>query len=307
MTASTIVIAGGTGFIGRRLSAVLAGAGHDIVILSRSTPRPSVGPVQFVQWQTTDRSWSDHLEGAKAVINLCGESIGGPRWSDSRKAKLIGSRVEPTQDLVAAVNACRTPPSLFIQASGVGYYGAGSEVCTEAHAQGDDFLADLAGLWEAPLDALTETVKPIILRLGVVLGKTGGALQQMLTPFRYFVGGPIASGNQWLSWIHLHDACAAITMLISAEDSFGASFEDRSGIYNLTAPNPVRNAEFAKAAGQALGRPSWMFTPRFVLKALLGEQATLICDGQQAIPERLQTSGFSFSYPDIQAATRDLA
>jgi len=299
---STIVIAGGSGFIGRRLSAVLAGAGYDIVVLSRAAPRPPVGPVRFVQWtgvQATDRDeWPAVLEGTRAVVNLCGESIGGPRWTDRRKQALLESRTLPTQALVSAINASATPPEVFVQISGVGYYGNGDDPCDETSEPGTGFLADLAVQWEAPLDELERDCRTVIARMGVVLGRTGGALAQMLVPFRLFVGGPIASGRQWFSWIHLHDAAAALAWLIESQEG--------EGIFNVTAPNPVRNEKFARTVGQVLHRPIVMFTPRILLKFLLGEQATLLCDGQQALPERLEQTGFQFSFSTIESAFNEL-
>ncbi len=293
-----VVLAGGSGFIGRRLAAVLGSAGYDVIILTRGRVRPPVGPVSFKHWQpgtATDTDLPQVLAGSHAVVNLCGEPIGGPRWTTSRKAVLIASRVVPTQTLVDAVNAASDAPAVFIQASGIGFYGIGMKTVNEDSGGGDDFLADLARQWEAPLNTLRADVRPVVARLGVVLGKGGGALHQMLMPFKLFVGGPIAKGTQWLSWIHLHDVSAVLKTLIEHPDS--------RGTYNLVAPNPVRNVDFAAAAGAALGRPAWMFTPRFVLKALLGEQATLVCDGQQVASRRLQ---HAFEYPDIASALTDL-
>jgi len=294
-----VVIAGGTGFIGRRLAAVLGAAGCEVVILSRAAPRLPVGPVRFVRWPgatSDDDAWRAELDGAAALYNLCGEPIGGPRWTAVRKQQLIGSRVEPTTALVAAVNASARPPPVFVQASGVGYYGTGERTVSEDSPAGEDFLATLAVRWEAPLEVLRDDVRGVIARLGVVLGRNGGALAQMLMPFRLFVGGPIASGRQWLPWIHLHDAAALL-----AGFAGDAAYH---GPYNLVAPNPVRNAEFASAAGEVLHRPTFLFTPRFLLKALLGEQATLICDGQRVVSNRL--SGFTFSYPTLGEALANL-
>lgn len=297
-----IIIAGGKGFIGRRLAAVLGGAGYEVIILTRSNPGPPIGPIRFVQWSGIEAlptdSWPTLLEGAHAVVNLCGESIGGPRWTAARKRRLLESRVAPTEALVQAINACQRPPSLLVQASGVGYYGPGMKPVDESAGKGSDFLAELAGHWESPLLELRDDVRQITARLGVVLGKTGGALGQMLMPFRLFVGGPIASGNQWLSWIHLHDAAGALATLIGDPTS--------RGNYNVTAPNPVRNVEFAELAGRSLGRPGWLFTPRVVLKILLGEQATLVCDGQQAPPERLLKVPYTFTYPTLDSAFETL-
>ncbi len=295
-----VIIAGGSGFIGRRLAAVLGGSGNDVIILTRKTARAPVGPISFVLWDPEATEAADSLtalcEGARAVVNLCGESIGGPRWTPARKAALVASRVLPTRRLIEAVNLCDRPPEVFIQASGVGYYGTGTEPVDETAATGNDFLADLSRQWEASLGDLRQDVRAVTARLGVVLGKGGGALSQMLMPFRLFVGGPIASGHQWLSWIHLHDAAAILSRFIEDAES--------SGIYNLVAPNPVRNQAFARTAATALGRPGWMFTPRFVLKALLGEQATLVCDGQQAVSARL--GDYEFLYPTLEAAFTDL-
>jgi uncharacterized protein (TIGR01777 family) len=292
---STIVIAGGSGFIGRRLAAQLTASGHDVTILTRYRAT-DVGNVRFVTWSPdTAGDWAAELEGAAALVNLCGESIGAGRWTESRKQALRNSRVLATTTLVNATLACATPPGIFLQASGVGFYGTGDDALTESSPPGDDFLATLAVAWEAPLEALTTPAA--ILRFGVVLGRRGGALAQMLLPFRFFVGGPIASGNQWLSWIHLEDAVAAIQHLLD----FRAA-----GIFNVTTPNPVRNHEFASAAGQALGRPTVFPVPRLVLKMLLGEQATLVCDGQRALPRALEARGFTFAYPTISAALENL-
>ena len=294
-----VAIAGGSGFIGRRLAAVLGGSGHDVIILSRKPPRPAIGPVTFYQWQPDPGGdigeLAGLLENCRAVVNLCGESVGGPRWTARRKAELIASRVNPTRTLIAACRTAEHPPEVFVQASGVGYYGTGNRPVDEGSGSGEDFLADLARQWEAPLAGLPDGIRAVTVRLGVVLGRGGGALAQMLMPFRIFLGGPISKGTQWLSWIHLHDATAILADLL---DDPGAV-----GVYNLVAPNPVRNVKFAEAAGRALGRPSWMITPRFVLNALLGEQATLVCDGQQATSKRLQ---HTFAYPDIDSALADL-
>lgn len=295
-----VIIAGGSGFLGRRLAAVLGGDGCEVVILTRGKARAPVGPIRFEHWQPEDRdadgTLAQQVSGAKAVVNLCGEPIGGPRWTEARKARLIASRVVPTEVLVAACAAAEVAPGAFVQASGVGFYGIGNKAVDEESGSGDDFLADLARQWEAPLAGLPDKIRAIRARLGVVLGSGGGALGQMLLPFKLFVGGPIGKGTQWLSWIHLHDATAFLARFIDDPEA--------SGVYNLVAPKAVRNSEFAEAAGKALGRPSWMVTPRFVLTAMLGEQATLVCDGQQAISRRLGSK--DFAYPDIGAALDNL-
>ncbi len=290
-----VIIAGGTGFIGRRLAAQLAADRVPVVILTRREARDVEG-VRFVRWEpATSGDWQACLDGAAAVVNLCGEIIAGKRWTETRKRELTDSRVVPTRALVGAIEACTAPP-LLLQASGVGYYGTGEAVRDESGPAGDDFLARLAVAWEAPLADLNS--RSLVLRFGVVLGRGGGALGQMLLPFRTFLGGPIGSGKQWLSWIHLDDAVAAIRHLLEQPNA--------SGPYNITAPQPVRNVEFAETAGKVLGRPVWVPLPKAVMTALLGEQALLVCEGQQAMPKALQQSGFEFSFPTLEAALTDL-
>lgn len=291
-----IVIAGGTGFIGRRLAAELAADGESVIILTRREAR-DVANVRFVHWQPgQDGDWQQALDGAAAVVNLCGESVADGRWSEARKRLLIDSRVEPARALVAACNACSRAPGRLLQASGVGYYGTGERTCTERAGPGQDFLADLARVWEAP--AADAELPSAMLRFGVVLGARGGALPRMLLPFRTFTGGPIGNGAQWLSWIHLADATAAVRHLLSLPDLEPA--------YNVTAPEPVRNAGFAEAAGRALHRPNWLPVPKTLLRLMLGEQAMLVCEGQRAVPNALSKTGFEFRFPGIDSALADL-
>lgn len=294
-----IVIAGGSGFLGRRLAAQLATANCTVSILTRRSAQ-QVGNVAFVTWSPTERGdWVKTLDGADAIINLCGESIAGPRWSDDRKRQLIDSRVMPTRTLIEACAACALPPKKFLQASGVGYYGTGERDCDETSSRGQDFLAELAGLWEAPLAQTgISGMSSAVMRLGVVLGTRGGALPQMLLPFRMFMGGPIGSGLQWLSWLHIEDAVAAIRHLLE--------IDTLAGVYNFSTEHPVRNHQFAEAAGKALGRPNWVPLPKTVMKLLLGEQATLVCDGQRALPTALTRSGFKFTYPTMEQALANL-
>jgi hypothetical protein len=291
-----IVIAGGTGFIGRRLAAELASAGESVIILTRREAR-DVDSIRFLRWQPGRAGeWQQALEGAAAVVNLCGESIAEGRWSEARKRVLIDSRVEPARALVEACSACSRPPGRLLQASGVGYYGTGARTCSERTGPGQDFLAELARAWEAP--AADAGIPAAVLRFGVVLGARGGALPRMLLPFRAFTGGPIGNGAQWLSWIHLADAVSAVRHLLS--------LQDLGSVYNVTAPEPVRNAGFAEAAARVLHRPDWLPVPKSVLRLMLGEQAMLVCEGQRAVPEALLREGFEFRYPDIESALADL-
>lgn len=235
------------------------------------------------------------LSGARAVVNLCGESIAGPRWTDARKRELTESRTQPTETLVATVAELDVPPAVFIQASGVGYAGTGEAAVDESTPAGQDFLAQLAVAWEKPVEKLS--IRSVILRFGVVLDVSGGALPQMLLPFRLFAGGPIGSGKQWLSWVHLDDAVGAIRFAIDG---------DISGPVHVTAPEPARNASFARTVGRLMKRPALLPVPRFVMTAALGEQATLVCDGQQALPARLLAAGYEFRFPTLDSALKDL-
>jgi len=298
-----VVVAGGSGFIGQALCRALLDRGDQVTVLSRGQSGRGddggTGPL-VVRWQPGDTRapWRELIEGADAVINLCGAGIGDGRWTDERKQELLRSRVEPAEALTG-----RLPEStrVYVQASGVGYYGIDATDCVESTAPGSDFLAGLARAWEAPARALAErpdAPRVVIARFGVVLGRSGGALGQMLLPFRLGVGGPIAGGRQWLSWIHLDDAVRALL--------FALESEALQGPVNVTAPEPVRNADFARAAGRALRRPSLLPLPGAVLRAALGEQASLVTEGQQALPAALEQLGFRFRHPDIATALATL-
>jgi uncharacterized protein len=300
LPAGKVVLAGGTGFIGRHLVPALRRTGYDIVVLTRDPRRRKAEEgVRHVQWQPdADGAWLQELEGATALINLCGAGIGAGRWTPARKRALVASRTGPSRTLVAACNQFAERAPLILQASGVGYYGIGDADHVEQSSPGDDFLARLAVEWEGPL--AESRARTVALRFGVVFGRAGGALPQMLLPFRLFLGGPVADGRQWLSWIHIDDAVRAILHVIERAETV-------SGAVNVTSPHPVRNADFARAAARALRRPALLRLPRWVLEAALGEQATLVCDGQRALPAKLLASGFGFRFPDLDAALADLA
>lgn len=290
-----IVVPGGTGFIGSHLVPALTDAGHEVVVLSREQ-RADIPHARVAQWDPrAEGPWHEQLSGATAVINLCGASVGAGRWSEARKRQLIESRTVPSKALVAACNRLDDPPAALLQASGVNYYGTGEAERDEYAPPGNDFLARLAIDWEAPLDATP--IRTVSMRFGAVLDAEDGALPQMLQPFRYFAGGALASGRQWLSWIHVRDLVSAIMFLLDSP---------LTDAVNVTAPNPVRNRDFARAAGRALNRPAWLRTPRFVLQGLLGEQATLVCDGVRAVPAKLEEAGFRFRFADIDSALDDL-
>lgn len=290
-----IAIAGGTGFIGEPLVRQLVGKGCDVAVLTRDPSNVRAG--RGVEWHPPKPgAWDDEVRAADVVINLAGENIGEGRWTDSRKRRLVESRVEPTGALVTAMREKPDARRLFLSVSAVGYYGLhGDETIDEAAPAGDGFLAEITKRWEAAAREIGDAARLVVLRFGVVLDRDGGALAKMLLPFRFGVGGPVGSGEQWMSWIARDDALRAIQWTIDNPNALGA--------YNVTATEPVRNRDFARALGRALHRPSLMPVPAFVLRTLFGEMADqVLLGGQRVVPTRLQREGFAFSYPEIQGA-----
>ena len=306
-----IVIAGGTGFLGSPLAEVYAEEGHDVRVLTRGLPAgesrhdsgTGVPGVNRVGWRPDGQSgaWASALDGADAVINLAGEGIGDRRWTPQRRALIRDSRIVPTRSLAAAIAAASAPPPVFISASGVGYYGtADATPKTESSPAGDDFLAQVCQDWEAEARRINSSATRVVtLRSGVVLERTGGALGKMMTPFRFFVGGRMGSGRQYMSWIHRIDWIEMIRWIVETRSV--------TGPLNVTAPAPVTNREFARALGRAMRRPSLLPAPSFALKLMLGEMAEpLVLRGQRAIPQCALSHGFHFRYPEIDQAFRGI-
>jgi uncharacterized protein (TIGR01777 family) len=293
----TVVIAGGTGFLGRALQAHLREAGHQVRILSR---RPTPTDPDTVLWNPEGNTgkWTRALDGAAAVVNLSGAGIADARWSAARKRVLRDSRVLSTRSLVRALRDVAPPPAL-VSASGVGYYGdRGSTMVTEATGPGDDFLARLCVDWEREADSASDIARVSILRNGLVMHRSGGALRKMLLPFRLGLGGPIGGGAQYLPWIHLGDWLALVTHIVTSDDARGP--------FNVTAPNPATNAEFTRALGRAVSRPAILPLPAFALRIALGELADTLLTGQRAVPQRAEQAGFTFRFRDVEPALRDL-
>ena len=305
-----IVIAGGTGFLGGPLAEVYAEDGHDVVVLTRRLPAgearhesgTGVPGITRVGWKPDGQGgpWAATLDGADAVINLAGEGIGNRRWTPQRKAQLRDSRIIPTRSLAAAIRASAVPPKVLVSASGVGYYGAsGDEPKTEDSPAGDDFLAHVCEDWEGEaLGAVSPATRVVVTRTGVVLERAGGALTQMMRPFQLFVGGPIGSGRQYISWIHRHDWIEMLRWIVQTPEV--------TGPINATSPEPVTNREFARALGLALRRPGFVPAPAFVLKLALGEMASLALTGQRVLPARVQALGYHFRYPHLGQAFRGI-
>ncbi len=304
-----VLITGGSGLIGRALSAELISRGHEVIVLSRSPERASglPGGVKVVRWDArTSEGWGHLADGAGAIVNLAGASIAGEgffpsRWTNEQRRIIRESRLNSSRAVVEAIEQAERKPGVLIQASGVGYYGFhGDEILTEEDGPGDDWAARFtAEEWEpstAPVEQMG--VRRVVARIGIVLSGEEGALPRLLLPFRLFVGGPMGSGRQWYSWISLRDEARALRFLIETEEARGA--------FNLTAPNPVTNRKFATIIGQVMKRPSFIPVPGFAMRLAFGEVAEVVLQGQRAFPQRLIDLGFEFRHPQAEAALRDL-
>ena len=306
-----IVVAGGTGFLGAPLCGSWADEGHEVLVLTRSLgpgqrqhePGTGVPGVTRVGWNPSQGPDPilPAIDGATAVVNLAGESIEAKRWTDARKRAIRESRLDATRALATAIRASATPPGTFISGSAVGYYGdRGDQMIAEDAPPGHDFLAHVCTEWEEQAQAAARPgVRLVIIRTGIVLERSGGALPRMMLPFRFFAGGPLGSGRQYLSWIHRLDW---IEMVRWAIDTPAAT-----GPFNATAPHPVTNREFARALGRAMHRPAIApGVPRVVLRLAVGGITDSLVTGQRAIPAKALAAGFHFRYPEIDIALRGI-
>ncbi|MEJ5359364.1 MAG: TIGR01777 family oxidoreductase [Desulfobacterales bacterium] len=296
-----ITVIGATGFLGGHLIRRLHGRGHRVVGIARRAPAAAPDDPPRLSFLAADATapgdWQSEVARAEAVVNLAGRSIAG-RWSEGAKREIRASRIETTRRVVEALpgGRCR----VLLNASGVGYYGdRGDEILSEGSSPGTGFLAGLAADWEAEaLAAAAYGVRVVPMRFGVVLGTEGGALARMVPAFRSFLGGPLGSGSQWFSWIHVADLVEAIVFLLERDLL--------SGPVNLCAPEPVTQRDFAAALGRVLRRPSGLAAPAFLLRLALGEAAGLLLDSQRAVPARLLAHGFVFRHPALEPALADL-
>jgi uncharacterized protein (TIGR01777 family) len=295
-----VFMTGGTGFVGTYLSRALLKAGHRVTILTRrAQPPPAPEGISFLTGNPTQAGpWMDVVPEHDWIINLAGASI-FTRWSEAHKKAIFESRVFTTRNLVNAL-AAGDRRQLFCSTSAVGYYGPrGEEDLTEDSPPNADFLGELARNWEAAaLQAQDLGVRVVITRFGIVMGRDGGALGQMVPTFKKFLGGPLGSGRQWFSWIHQQDQVRAYLFL--------QAHPEIAGPVNFTAPHPVRNRDLTEALGQVLHRPTWLSPPEFMLRLMLGEFAETLLTGQKVFPQRLQQAGFEFNFPTIQAALKNL-
>lgn len=303
-----IFVTGGTGQLGTRLVPRLLGRGDQVVVLTRrpAQAREALGEkVELVEGDPTHAgTWAEQLDSCEAVIHLAGENVFARRWNTAFKQQLVDSRVLSTRHIAAAL--LRSPrtatgrPKVLVNASAIGIYGPrGDEEVTEETPPGDDFLARLCVEWEKEAREVESAgVRSVQVRVGVVLDQRAGALRKMLTPFRLFVGGPVGSGRQFVAWVHHEDMTR---LLLFALDSPSCS-----GPINATAPHPVTNRQLGRALGQALGRPSFVWAPGFMLRLLLGEVATLVTTGQRVVPKKALALGHGFEYPTIERALAEI-
>lgn len=288
-----VLVVGGTGFIGSRLVDALVARGDQVTVVSRDPARARNKVPDGVK----ARGYPPPLDGFDAVVNLAGEGLFDRRWNDEVKQEILDSRVEVTREVVEAITEAKRPPRVLINGSAVGIYGdRGDEELTEASTHGDDFLAGVCKAWEA--EAAKASCRTVMLRTGVVLHPAGGALAQMMLPFKLGAGGPIGAGKQWFPWIHIADE---VGLILWALDN-----ESVSGPVNAVAPNVVRNKEFTKAFGKALKRPTLIPIPPIGLRVVLGEVVEVLTGSQRCKPRVALDGGYTFEHPEIGPAMQDL-
>ncbi|KAL6213702.1 hypothetical protein ACLB2K_013147 [Fragaria x ananassa] len=299
----TVSVTGATGFIGRRLVQRLHADNHSVHVLTRSRSKAElIFPVKDFPGIVIaeEPEWKDSIRGSTGVVNLAGFPI-STRWTSEIKKEIKQSRIRVTSKVIDLINDLpdAVRPSVLVSATAVGYYGTSeTRVFDEQSPSGNDYLAEVCREWEGAALKVNQDVRLALIRIGVVLGKDGGALAKMIPLFMVFAGGPLGSGKQWFSWIHLDDIVNLIYEALT-----NPSYK---GVINGTAPNPVRFAEMCQHLGNVLGRPSWLPVPDFALKAVLGEGAAVVLDGQRVLPLKAQELGFSFKYSYIKDALKSI-
>jgi uncharacterized protein (TIGR01777 family) len=292
-----IAIAGGTGFIGSHLVKYFTERDHHVILISRSRQSSHTNRISCIPWDRLDERLDD-LERLDAIVNLAGESI-NQRWTKAAKQRILNSRLETTGAVARIVEKLHSKPKVVINGSGMSIYGTSeTETFDETSSPHiTDFLADVVKHWERAADQISDT-RVVKLRIGIVLGKDGGALPKMMLPYRLYAGGKVGSGKQWLSWIHIDDMVRLVEYCITCQDI--------SGPVNATAPNPVTNDQFGRAIARALRRPHLFPVPALVFKLLFGELSVLLLEGQRVLPEALLHNGFKFIYPTVDVAMKEL-
>ncbi|WP_271410774.1 TIGR01777 family oxidoreductase [Pseudomonas sp. Q1-7] len=294
-----ILLTGGTGLIGRALCQRWLAEGHRLTVLSRRPQSVASLCGRSVRGIGEFAEYGD--EPLDAIVNLAGEPIADRPWTNKRKAQLWGSRITLTEQLLEWLKKRDQMPQVLLNGSAVGWYGDGGEreLTEESPPVTDDFASQLCVAWEETAQRAEGLgIRVVLVRTGLVLARDGGFLKRLVPPFRLGLGGPLGGGRQWMPWVHLDDQIALMDFLLRREEARGP--------YNACSPQPVRNRDFARSLGRALGRPAVMPAPAFVLKVLLGELAGLLLGGQRAVPARLQAAGFTFAFTDLDSALGDL-
>lgn len=308
-----VVISGATGMIGKSITELLQREGHNVTALTRGPAHASAAVSASADSEVVtngnDDSWCRFIADADVVINLAGEPIGGHRWNDAFKQRLVQSRVATTRRIVDGLresSASGKKPAALISASAVGYYGGcGDDLVTEERLPGTDFLATLCKEWEGEAErGRSFGVRVVVMRIGLVLAKSG-VLEKMLyplpipvSPYKLGLGGPLGSGRQWMPWVHIDDVAGLFVFCATNASTMGA--------YNVASPNPVTNAEFSRRLGKALGRPAVLPVPAFALRLMIGEFSEALLTGQRALPQAALAAGYTFKYPDLDEALRSL-
>ena len=297
-----VVVTGATGFVGQEVVKQLLIAGDEVIVLTRNVAKAAItlgSSCRYYQWEDGEAlPPSEALEGVDGIINLMGETI-SKRWDEPQKKKIYNSRINGTRKLVEAIEKLKVKPKVFVSTSAVGIYGnRGPEEINESSSLADDFLAKVCKDWENEANkAKNYGVRVVMIRLGIVLGRKGGALAKMLPIFKLGLGGPLGSGNQYMSWIHVRDIA---TMFIEAVKN-----NELKGVFNGTSPYPATNSEFTKLLGKVLGRPAFLPVPSIALKLALGEMSQLLLEGQKVLPVKFKEAKFRYRYSTLEMALKE--
>ncbi len=292
-----ILVTGATGFIGRHLCAALVISGHEVAGVSRDPVKALRRSPLVRTWYTWEEIWkgrSSPLGQVDAVIHLAGETLSSLLWSERKKKRIMQSRLLPTGRLVEALNRYTDQPLVYIQASGVGYYGSCRKPCTENHPPASDFISHVVQEWEKELEKLPARIRTVIIRLGIVLGQGGGVLSRLVLPYRFYLGTVMGKGDQGVSWVHIDDVTGSVLYLLRSPGF---------GIFNVVSPNPVSMEVFSHTLGKTLGRPVWLRFPEWMIQLFMGEAGvSLLLSDQWVEPDHLVRSGYRFRYPEIESA-----
>ena len=297
-----IIIAGGTGFVGKKLCQKFINENHEVIVLTRQPIQQhnETSHLRYKQWGNNSKDWFDCIDGADAVINLAGASV-AQRWTSDHKRRIFDSRVHGTNALSTAIIEAKNPPAFFFSASAIGYYGNCGDTALNEESPGgqtNDFLAYVCSEWEKSALRAAQHTRVVIGRIGIVLDKNEGALSKMLLPFTLGIGGPLGDGKQWWSWIHPSDVVGIIEWAMKEVSLTGA--------VNLTAPQPVRMKNFAKELANTLSRPSLFPVPKFVLSLIMGESAVIATHSQNVIPEKALRHGYQFTFTQLSECLSDI-